>query len=265
MRARIFRIFDPCRHRPRPEITPRSRVRSGAGLQVVGEDGDSTAARERAVRLVLVDRCTGTSVRFGMDAERARDLTQDFFVFVLHRRSVLGKADRGRGRFRSIHQDVPAALPRRRTPAQHGAKARWWRRMRYLPRRGEILIRRRDSPRVLADPGHTPAEVLDILWRRRLVEGALERDATGVLGGASRELTFNVFADIFLVGRVLPTTSRLLCTPRLHRGGRIEPLCAEPSSATAPGWRPWSWRRSKTRTNSSKSCAGCSARSESDE
>ncbi len=162
-------------------------------------EGGYGAAEREALFTTYWPPVYGYIRKSGVDPELARDLTQDFFVFVLEGQ-LLGKADRERGRFRAFIKTCLQRFlidqHRRNSAAKRGGNV-----ARY-----SLDATQTDADQglagVLADPGQSPNEALDTLWRRQLVEGALER-VRREFNASGHELSYQVFAEFFLADEQL--------------------------------------------------------------
>jgi len=164
-------------------VTSWGRLRPGAG-DPAHEEAALAALAERYWRPIHA----WIRAALGRRDEEARDLTQDFFAWVLET-GFLRKADPGRGRFRSF---LKTALRHYVTDADRERQAR--KRgggRRLVPLQGEGD----DEP---ADPrARTPDELLDAAWRSELIRTALAR-LEEELRREGRERQFLVFRDYFL-------------------------------------------------------------------
>ncbi len=176
----------PTSQGPSPGIFPTtiwSEVRAGGGR-----------GRERELALEsLARRYQGPAEVFlraalGVGAERARELFQGFFAWMLET-GFLERADPGRGSFRAF---LKLALRRyaldefRRDAAGKRGGAR-----------GALTLDREHETE-LADRGASrPEELLDRAWRAELVREALER-TRGELESEGRALVHAVFRDYYL-------------------------------------------------------------------
>jgi RNA polymerase sigma-70 factor (ECF subfamily) len=118
--------------------------------------------------------------------EEARDLTQDFFVWMIET-GFLRKADPGRGRFRAFLKTALRHYVTDRARAQAARKRGGGR--RFVPLDEELGLP--------AAAGGAPDEILDAAWRAQVIRRALagvqeEFEARG------RGVVFAVFRDYFL-------------------------------------------------------------------
>jgi RNA polymerase sigma-70 factor (ECF subfamily) len=123
--------------------------------------------------------------------DEARDLTQDFFVWV-QESGFLSKADRERGRFRAFVktalQNFVADADRRALAQRRGGSAR------FVPIDGGGDG---DAPIDLADAQCGPEEALDQAWRAEIVRAAIER-TRAELERRGQPIVFQVFQDYYL-------------------------------------------------------------------
>ncbi len=130
---------------------------------------------------------------FASSPDDARDLTQDFFVWV-QESGFLAKADPQRGRFRAF---LKRALQNFATDASRRAGAQ--RRggdVRFVP----IATGGAEDDGILdiADARQcAPEEALDRVWRAELVREAIER-TRAALEGRGQSIVFTVFREYFL-------------------------------------------------------------------
>src|SRR5262245_17892302 len=130
-------------------------------------------------------------MRWAKTNEDAKDLTQDFFAWILES-GFLAKADRERGRFRSF---IKLALKsylgmddRRSAAAKRGGKNRILS-IDSTPAEAELGI---------ADPSTlSPDDLLDRAWKAELFGRAVER-LRDELARGGRETRFQLFRDYFL-------------------------------------------------------------------
>ncbi|MCA8956662.1 MAG: sigma-70 family RNA polymerase sigma factor [Planctomycetes bacterium] len=133
--------------------------------------------------------------KLAADHQRAADLTQDFFVHVLES-ELLAKATPARGRFRTF---LKSCLEhhliddhRRMTARKRGGHLH-----RISDDDAMRIAEDRGLAELLAEPSTGPADVLDELWRRQLVEGALAQ-VEQELRAEGRDVCWSVFAAYFL-------------------------------------------------------------------
>jgi len=160
-----------------------------------GEDGQGVgdAAREREALELLAARYwrpIHAWLRRGLRRadDEARDLTQDFFVWMLET-GFVGKADPSRGRFRAF---LKTALRHYVADADRRARAG--------KRGGGLVVLSLDGagePFPVPSAERTPDEVLDDAWRAEVVAAALA-DVEADLARSGRSVVFAVFRDYFL-------------------------------------------------------------------
>ncbi len=154
------------------------------------ESGERRAAWEHLARRYLRPVAAYVRARGARDDEEARETAQDFFLWMLER-SFLDKADPTRGRFRGF-------VKRSLVNFLHDRE----RRRRTVKRGGEhVTLSLSDADdehdALPVDPGRTPEQVLDDLWRQELLAraaDALERE----LASRGKEVVFAVFRDWYL-------------------------------------------------------------------
>lgn len=130
--------------------------------------------------------------RWSHTNEDAKDLTQEFFVWILES-GLIGRADPARGRFRAL---VKVALERFLTDAAR----RRSRRKRGGDRTVTSLAAPDEGGRELELPdprGRRPEEILDDAWRREIVQHAVQALEDGYRC-EGRPLYYAVFRDYFL-------------------------------------------------------------------
>jgi len=130
--------------------------------------------------------------KFARTDDDARDATQDFFLWMMES-GFLAKADPARGSFRgfvkrSLSNFLHDLERRRRTDKRGGD-----RQFLSLESHGSEA----GVPH-LPDPGKTPEELLDDLWREELLAGAADA-LEAELRGKGKGVVFDVFRDRFLL------------------------------------------------------------------
>ena len=174
-------------HDPGSIPGPR-RFPSTCWSRILGAGGEpEREALDALSRLYWPPVCAYLQARWGLNAEAARDETQEFFVKLLEK-NLLAKADPERGRFRSL---VMTALDNAQMDRFRASKA--------AKRGGGAVHLSVDAhPLEPCDPrSSTPEQVLDREWRRTLVARALEQ-VRADLGAQDKELYFMVFEDYFV-------------------------------------------------------------------
>lgn len=159
-----------------------SRILEGAG------DGALRPLLETLARRYWKPVYWYVRTRWHKGNEEAKDLTQDFFAWMLDG-GLVAHADPRRGRFRAY---LKTALEhylcddeRKRRTLKRG-----W---------GQTVIALEGTPDTpLADHGgQTPDEVMDAMWKRELLSRAAER-MEGACLQAGRELTYSIFREYYL-------------------------------------------------------------------
>lgn len=157
-----------------------------------GEGSDRVAALDALAALYWRPVYAYVRAKWGKPPEEARDVTQDFFLWMLEG-DFLSRVDRERGRFRAVLKTALANyvvdLHRADTAARRGGGRATL----------SLDMAREDLPRVdLPDPqGRSPEALLDDAWRREVLARALELLEES-LAREGKETTFAVFRDYFL-------------------------------------------------------------------
>ena len=124
--------------------------------------------------------------RFGCRGEDAQDLAQEAFAWLLQTR-LLDKADPARGRFRGFLKTALANFTIERLRREAAQK-----------RGGTVAHATIDAVAEPVDPrGRTPDEVLDLAWRRELLERA-QAQLQQELEAAGQAVRWALFRDWFL-------------------------------------------------------------------
>jgi RNA polymerase sigma-70 factor (ECF subfamily) len=169
-------------------VTSWGRLRPGAGDPAL-EEAALAALAERYWRPIHA----WIRAALGRRDDEARDLTQDFFAWVLET-GFLRKADPARGRFRSflktaLRHYVTDADRERRAQKRGGGR-------RFVPL-GPTGDDDASAPEPADPRARTPDEQLDAAWRSELIRTALAR-LEEELRREGRERQFLVFRDYFL-------------------------------------------------------------------
>ncbi len=123
--------------------------------------------------------------KWGRTIEDAKDLTQDFFVWMLET-DFLGRADPARGKFRAF---VKVALSRYLSKEERDR--------RTLKRGGGLGILALDAAAAPPDPaGKSPEQALDDAWKAELLSRA-ENILQEQLQRAGRDLQGRIFRDYY--------------------------------------------------------------------
>ncbi len=132
----------------------------------------------------------------GYDRERAKDLTQGFFHEVVVGRSLIQKADRAKGRFRTF---LLKALDRYVANVQRDEK-----RKKRLPEGGLLSLEDVDWLNV-PEPVHyaSPAEAFDYAWASALLDQVLAEVA-----GKCRETGTGIHWELFRVKVLAPIVDK---------------------------------------------------------